>query len=365
MIVEVIRGLGLGGAETLLFERLKYAQDHHIQGYRETTVINTHPEQNFFTERIREIGINVIELSSPNPGLGMIETNRAIAKLPEVGIVVFHSPVTSYLRKLRRMFGLDRAVRLVDIVHNTRYRGVYRATGAILDTYSDAGIAVSEDVYHAPTMRSQKHPSIVLAGVNREAMREWIVANPDAPTQFRASLEVPSAHRLIVSVGRLVPHKGHHHLLGALVDPRLRQTTAVLVGTGSERESLERLATDLGVHDRVKFAGRVPDGWKWTAVADVLAHPSHFEGLPVTLMEAAAIGTPIVATDVGGVNQVFQKGGTGVLLTEPKADLLADALVSTLSNVSEISRVFPLRANHASYWDVGRFSEEFYKAISA
>ena len=132
----------------------------------------------------------------------------------------------------------------------------------------------------------------------------------------------------VLSVGRLVPGKGHAVLLEAL--DRLRQqgigTRTTLVGDGPERESLELLAAELGLD--VRFAGAVgrDELAAFYAAADAFCLPTFAEGLGVVLLEAMASGLPVVSTQVMGVPEAVEDGETGLLVSPGRADLLADAL---------------------------------------
>lgn len=364
MIIEVIRGLNMGGAETLLFTRLRYVKVNNPEQLKRTIVVNTLGTSSYYTEALLELGVPVITLASANPIAGAIELRRFLRSTKNVSAIVFHSPVTSYLEKLLRfVHARPVPVRMIDVVHSTRYRPIYRMFGAALDSRADIAVAVSDDVASAPTTAHYRQVATVFAGVDVDRMRNWIGDNESAPSDFRRLEEVPSEHRLLVAVGSLIPLKGHRYLIESLADPRLEGVTLVLVGDGPERSSLDSLATTLGVRDRVRFAGRIPDGWRWTAVADLIAHPSEYEGLPVALMEAAALGTPIVATDVGGISQVLQKGADGVLVERQDSKAIAGVISDMLARTPEIGAVFGNRARSDSFWSMQRYVDEYYALV--
>ena len=366
MIIEVIRGLNMGGAETLLFTRLRHAVEHRPPGFERTVVVNTLRHNDHFASQLRNLGVEVVELSSSNPLRGMKELSSVIAAQDSVHTVVFHSPVTTYLEKTRRALRQSGSgVRLIDVVHSTRYRAPYRLMGAMLDRFSDLAIAVGNDVAEASTARNYRAVSTVLAGVDRERMRAWIQASPDAPSQMRGQLGVPDGHRLVVAVGSLIPLKGHRHAIEALKSPELTDVSLALVGEGAERSSLQDLADGIGVSPRVHFVGRVDDAWRWTAIADALVHPSYFEGLPVAVMEAAALGTPIVATDVGGLRQIIEGPSMGRLVEAPDASLLSGALSEVLETARPAARVFAGRATGESFWSMERYATDFYRALGS
>ncbi len=135
----------------------------------------------------------------------------------------------------------------------------------------------------------------------------------------------------IVSVGRLSPEKGQLGLLEALraaldagVDAELS-----LVGDGPLREVLEQRAAAFGLGDRCRFVGRCSEDevLRRVARADVFALSSFMEGLPVALMEAMALGVPVVAPAVAGIPELVEPGETGLLFPTGDFDALARCLV--------------------------------------
>lgn len=364
MIVEVIRGLNMGGAETLLFTRLRYVKVNNPEQFKRTIVVNTLGTSSYYAEALQGLGVPVITLASANPLAGAIELRRLLRSTNNVSTIVFHSPVTAYLEKLLRFVRTRPIpVRMIDVVHSTRYRPIYRILGALLDGRADVALAVSDDVASASTTAHYRRVVTLFAGVDVDRMRTWVGENESAPSDLRRLEGVPSQCRLMVAVGSLIPLKGHRYLIESLADSRLEGVALVLVGDGPERSSLESLAKALGVGDRVRFAGRVPDGWRWTAVADLIAHPSEYEGLPVALMEAAVLGTPIVATNVGGISQVLQKGADGVLIERQDSEALAGAISDVLARTPEISSIFANRARSDSFWSMQRYVDEFYSLV--
>ena len=126
-----------------------------------------------------------------------------------------------------------------------------------------------------------------------------------------------SDHPLVVGVGRLMPVKRFDRLIRAVAQartsvPGLRLT---IVGTGAEREALDALVQELGAEDYVTFAGRVEDDELVDLYrsAWVVASTSVREGWGMTLTEAAACGTPVVATRIAGHVDAVEEGVSGLL----------------------------------------------------
>ena len=137
----------------------------------------------------------------------------------------------------------------------------------------------------------------------------------DLPTE--PARDPAGSLRRMVCVGRLSAEKGHAGLLEAMAAlapdwPDLRLT---LVGDGPEEAALKARATRLGLTEKVAFTGRLDEAATLAQVAasDMLVLPSFMEGLPIVLMEAMALGVPVVASRVAGIPELVIEGETGLL----------------------------------------------------
>jgi colanic acid/amylovoran biosynthesis glycosyltransferase len=155
----------------------------------------------------------------------------------------------------------------------------------------------------------------------------------------------PNAARapLIVCVARLKPIKNHALLLEAcaLLAARGVPFRCVLVGDGPSRPEVEETRSRLGLGDAVELAGPAEQGevlrlWQRASVA-VLT--SEYEGVPVSLMEAAACGVPAVATAVGGVPELIEDGVTGLLAPPGDAEAVAERLERVLLDPALAARL--------------------------
>lgn len=147
----------------------------------------------------------------------------------------------------------------------------------------------------------------------------------------------------LLSVGRLEVVKGHSILLDALAELRHRGLSPQLeiVGDGPRRPHLERRARQLGIHDRVSFAGPVGQDEipRRYMGADVFCLPSLGEGVPVVLMEAMALGLPVVASSTGGIPELVEDGVTGLLAPPGRPGPLADR-IERLARDSDLRQRF-------------------------
>lgn len=159
------------------------------------------------------------------------------------------------------------------------------------------------------------------------------VRDPEARAGVRSEFGVAPEEPLVVQIGRLAKSKRNDLLLEAVA--RLAGATAVkvlLVGEGDQRALLADKARSLGIADRVAFCGFRGDVHRIMAAADVLALTSNKEGLPIVLLEAMAIGCPIVSTTVGAVPTILQSQKSAWLVPVDDVGALTGALGEALGN---------------------------------
>ena len=143
-----------------------------------------------------------------------------------------------------------------------------------------------------------------------------------------------ASDRVILSVGRLSPEKGHEDLLRAFAEvvrlmPRAR---LVLVGDGPQKGALLDLRKQLGLDGEVVFAGLQDDVNRWLMGADIYVQPSRREGLPLAVLEAMALGLPVIATRVGDMEQVIESGQEGYLVPPEDPQAMAEKLLDVLQH---------------------------------
>lgn len=171
-----------------------------------------------------------------------------------------------------------------------------------------------------------------------------VLNNPIVPDDLETRARAPCAHPwlsdagpdsrapVILALGGLRQVKDFPTLLRAFAQLERPGDRLLILGEGKERPALERLASRLGIAERLDLHGFVSDPYPFLARTSALALSSRREGLPNALVEALALGTPVVATDcTGGVRALLQEGRLGPLVPVGDADALAQALDRTLS----------------------------------
>jgi teichuronic acid biosynthesis glycosyltransferase TuaC len=213
----------------------------------------------------------------------------------------------------------------------------------ILAAAAEAGrvIAVSAALKRALVALGVRaeHVEVLRNGVDMALFR------PVDRESMRAELGAGAAP-LIASVGNLVAEKGHDLVLRAAA--RMPHARVVIVGTGRQAAALRSEAKRLGMTDRVRFVDPMAQeklAALYTA-ADVLALGSTREGWPNVLLEAMACGTPVVATDVGGVREIVAADVAGQVVESREPEAFAAALRTVLLAPPERAKV---RAYSASF----------------
>jgi glycosyltransferase involved in cell wall biosynthesis len=140
----------------------------------------------------------------------------------------------------------------------------------------------------------------------------------------------PATDLHLVTVGRLAPQKGHDILLHALKDvvhAHGWSAHLTILGQGPLDQELQRLAATLGLADRVAFLGYQANPYPYIQQADLFVLPSRYEGLPNALIEALALGTPVLAADCPtGPREVLEDGRLGELVAPGDPQALAMAI---------------------------------------
>ena len=164
-----------------------------------------------------------------------------------------------------------------------------------------------------------------------DPQRVSVLANPapsvrSLPPREELRRELRLDGNALVFAGRLGPQKAVGVLLTALAD--VDGVSLVVAGDGPEREALERHVAELGLDGRVRFLGSVPRETvlRLFGAGDASVLPSAWENFPHTVVEALAVGCPVIATAVGGVPEVVRDGENGLLVAPGDASALGAAI---------------------------------------
>lgn len=315
-VVVAIKGLGIGGAEKLIVEGSRF-WDRDRYDYRVAYAL---PWKDQLVEPLVEQGIPV-ECFGSDRGMTPASAWRFAKLTRQWGASIVHA----HLPSMGAVARMTQKVPVVYTEHNlaNSYRLPVRMINRATYARNAATIAVSEAV--AASISSYPSPSIQVIpnGVD--------VGVEVDTTGIRSELGLADEQHLAVHVGNIRPLKGHATLVAAAasLDKIRKDIQIVSIGgekTAGDLASIRSLAADLGVSERIRFLGRREDALAFIAACDVYVNPADVEGLPVTILEALALGRAVVATSVGGVPSIVHDGETGLLVPPGDPDSIATAI---------------------------------------
>jgi glycosyltransferase involved in cell wall biosynthesis len=254
--------------------------------------------------------------------LGILGLARTLARTrPEV--VQLHDPHAVSAGLVARRVGGSRArlvaTRRVDFsLRSLPSRFKYRACDRVIAVSQAIAERLRADGLDAVRLVYEGVPDRAPLAGGREAL---------------AALGVPTGSPVVGNVAALTDHKDHATLIEAAsrLRARLPEVFFVIAGEGELRAALEARTRDLGLADRVVFAGFRTDLDRLLPSFDVFCLSSHMEGLGTSLLDAMAFGLPVVATGAGGIPEAVEDGRTGLLVPPRDPAALADALHAVLT----------------------------------
>lgn len=174
----------------------------------------------------------------------------------------------------------------------------------------------------------------------------------------RRRLDLDLTAPVVVSVGRQEFQKGHEHLLrafGKLLSSHSEARLLIAGRKGAATKQLERLVSDLALGSKVRLLGFRDDVPDLVAAADVFAFPSLFEGIGGAILEAMALGVPIVSSRLDGLAEVLTHEVDGLFVTPGDPDSLCAAISRVLSSEELASRLgLAARSTFADRFDLSR-----------
>lgn len=317
-VLHAIGEMGAGGAESMVVEMVHrgcelgwHSAVASAGGYREDQLV-----------RSGEADAYRVPLSRRRPvGLARAAgaTQRAISQAQPDAIIAHNVGVTAAVALAQLTRG--RRVPVVSVIYGLAAED-YRKAAAVLNVTAQAVVAVSDAI-------AQR---LLAAGLRRTVT---VIPNAVTAAQLppkdhaRRALGLDPVTPVALCAARLVEQKRHDVLLQAWhrVPP---PGVLLLAGDGPERAPLQRLGADLGLDSgRLRFLGDRNDMRWLLAAADVATLASDWEGLPIFVLEAMAVGVPVVATDVDGVREILSRGG-GRLVPPREPEELAQRLQELL-----------------------------------
>lgn len=322
-VLHTEASLGWGGQEIrILTEAAGVAR----RGHR--VLLAAPPEARIFAEAKR-YGVEAVALPIGRKRPGGVLAMRRLLQGERFDVVNTHSSTDTWLTALA-CATLPAPPPLVRTRHisaplprNASTRWLYaKATRFIVTTGEKLRRQVGEET-GVPLERVKSIPT----GIDLARYR------PGDAVAARRALGIEHAGPIVGIVATLRSWKGHGYLLRALEGLARPDVLLLIVGDGPQREALQVHAAELGLAERVRFAGNQADVAPWMQAMDLFCLPSYAnEGVPQALMQAMACGLPVISTPVGSIAEIVADGDSGILVAPRDAEALARAIAALLDD---------------------------------
>lgn len=328
-VLHLIKSLNRGGAETLLAEGLRFADADRFElsyGY-------FHPEIDALVPALRAGGASVTCFDAPTRFTMLMRARRVARHLREqrIDLLHCHMPLAGALGRLAgRMAGVP----VVYTEHN-KVEWYRRATFWLNAwTYGMQAhvVAVSESV--AESVHRYIRPSVPVTVVRNGIDAEYFSRSPQGADTVRQRFGIAADAPVVGNVAAFIPQKRVHDWIAAAREIHRLHPAArfVWVGEGPLRQAMLDGVREAGLQGVVHLAGVQADVRPYLAAMDVYMMSSAFEGLPVALLEAMALGCAPVCTSVGGIPEVIEPGVNGFLADPGAPEELARAVCALLGH---------------------------------
>ncbi len=348
-VLWVIKGLGPGGAERLL---VAAAQAHHLDRF-EIECAYVLPWKDHLVANLEAAGVRTQCLSRRRVDRLWPWRLAQLVRTGEWDVVHVHSPLPGTVARLAaRSMRRARRPRLIATEHN-RWQ-THRRTTRLLNRWTarwdDVDFAVTDEVGESMKGAAGRRVSTLRHGIDVAGVA-GARADRDA---VRRELGLAPDEIVVVTAANFRPQKDYPSLLQAarILADREVPVRVVAVGQGPQEQEIRALRAALGLEDRVILTGFREDAVRVMGAADVFTLASRWEGLPVALMEALALGLPVVATAVGGVAEQMHDGVDALLVAPGDPVALAAALERVVLDAELRARLAAAASARAAEFDI-------------
>ncbi|MBF0506641.1 MAG: glycosyltransferase [Nitrospirae bacterium] len=179
--------------------------------------------------------------------------------------------------------------------------------------------------------------------------------------ELRKKLNMPANFFYIAFVGALVERKGLRFFIQAIRELKTINIKALIVGDGALRDMVKSLARN---DERFFMVGYQPNALEYIKASDLLVLPSFYEGLPNVVMEAMAVGTPVIATNVYGIPELIEDGINGKLVPAKNSGSITDSIEFIRSNPAASAGFVEASRKKAQFFSIERMVKEYEELYS-
>ncbi len=333
-VCQMIDAFTHDGAQRVV---VNFAHQAAVHGVKVSAIGLMETESDAIWNELKELDVN-ISLSITEKLYDPVRIWHLARELRAQKVDVIQSHL-SYANILAAVVGRVAGIPVVSTLHTANYRNqyyravIFRTEMAMLRFVSQGVIAVAgavREVYgdFIPRKKIRIFPNPVIpipaiTEAERSEIRGRYLTDPHDP--------------LLISVGRLTVPKGYSDLIDAFstIQRAKPQTRLIIAGSGKMKEELENKIRQCGLSESVFLLGERSDVPALLAAGDLYLSASHWEGMPLSILEAMSAGLPVIATAVGGVPEILE--GNGILVAPRQPESLACAAIDLLDSPTKMS----------------------------
>lgn len=327
-VLYVIWSLSLGGAERVVINLAK-----GLDKSKFNPIVCCLNDKGAFAHELEAEGIEVIALHKRGKfDFSILHSLFSIFKQRGIHIAHTHLWGANFWGRI----AAKRACVPVIIAHEHGIEAWRNAAHALFDKilyrHTDRVILVSQasqKLFLSKIKSDSFKCRVIYNGVDTEKFNGYI-----NPVEARMRLGLSQEDYAIASIGRLVTEKGHEYLFEAIKLMILKYPSlkVLVAGDGPEKQRLIHKVKHLGVQKNIIFLGARNDIAEILSASDLFVLSSTKEAFPISILEAMAVGRPVVATDVGGVSELISNEKTGFVVPPRNSQALADAIAKLVNN---------------------------------
>lgn len=304
------------------------------------TILCVLRERDSLTKQFEDKGISISHLGRNKLDPTTLIDILKIIRKEKINIIHAHGYGSANFGRLIKLFN-----KIPVIVHahddDRNYPFHQKFADYLLRNLTDQAIAISEAVKVSCVNKRNISEEKLIVLHNGIPLEDFAVPDESRIQKERNRLGIKRESNVIGTVARLREEKGVKYLIQSAVKilDAFPDAVFLIVGDGPLRKELVNLAKKLGLEYKVVFAGFCEDIPSILSIIDIVAVPSISEGLGIAVLEAMAMGKPIVATSVGGIIEILKDGETGLLIPPKNPSILADKIIYLINNKNEARRI--------------------------
>lgn len=369
-VLVVIKCLGYGGAEQLVVAMAR-SRDRDRFAVEVAHVLDDHDA---LVPQLEDAGVPVHNLGATGTlDLSWAARLRRLLVDGDFDVVHTHLPVAAAVARLvvTSLPGHRRPT-LVTTEHNEwgRRAPATRLANRLTIGLDHHVLVVSEAARGSMPPAVRRRAEVLVHGIDLQAAASVVARRPVLRRSVRQELGVPDGELLALTVANLRPQKGYDVLLAAAATVMADGAPVrfAAAGSGPLAEELAERHRASGLGERFRLLGPRPDALRLMAGADLFVLASHYEGLPVAVMEASALALPMVLTAVGELPALFDDGVDALLVAPGRPPALASAVTRLVEDPGLRQRLGAAAGAGSGRFDVRtatRAVESVYAAASA